>query len=544
MMGATRPHEGDGPVVHVRNVADFTQPAQIAETFQPYGVINYILQMANGRQALVEFENVDSAVRLVSQSAEGVYIGQQQVYVNYSKSQSINRSRGGYDPSRGMVGPSLDGPGGGGAPKPRRDNGGPSGQPTHILFMTVDNAQFPITTEVIYQICSPHGQILRIVIIRRAMPQCLVEFQNVDSAARAAAALHGADIYSGCCTLSVEFSATPTLNVRRNDDTTMDYTADFQNGPGGPGRGGYQKPALSVPPQHMGHQNPHFGGGSGGYGQHGQHGQHGQPGQHAQPGQHRGGSYGGYPPQGAPGGAPGGGGPVVLMVYNMDAVMDPTKLFNLLCVYGNVTKIKFLVRKEGTAMVEFQDANFARIAKDSLDKTVVCGKEVDIRYSKATYIGGAPGADQLENGAEAFVSWDPNSPSHRFRHGPGSQIYRPTNTIFFSNAPPGCTMELLQNECLKNASHSPSSHAFFNKEGQDPNRKASGLLEYASVEEATDVLVYCNNITIKTDKGFHTVKLNFSNSKTFKQGEGPVSTGAAAAPVVGTQEAAVVNEVA
>ena len=34
--------------------------------------------------------------------------------------------------------------------------------------------------------------------------QAFVEFENVEAATRAKTALHGADIYTGCCTLRVE----------------------------------------------------------------------------------------------------------------------------------------------------------------------------------------------------------------------------------------------------------------------------------------------------------------------------------------------------
>lgn len=36
--------------------------------------------------------------------------------------------------------------------------------------------------------------------------QALVEFDNIASAKSAKQAMNGADIYSGCCTLKVEFS--------------------------------------------------------------------------------------------------------------------------------------------------------------------------------------------------------------------------------------------------------------------------------------------------------------------------------------------------
>lgn len=43
----------------------------------------------------------------------------------------------------------------------------------------------------------------------------------------------------------------------------------------------------------------------------------------------------------------------VMMVYGLDNTTSNTdKLFNLVCLYGNVARIKFLKTKEGTAMVQ------------------------------------------------------------------------------------------------------------------------------------------------------------------------------------------------
>lgn len=46
----------------------------------------------------------------------------------------------------------------------------------------------------------------RIAMIRRTMLQALVEFESADVAKKAKHAMNGADIYSGCCTLKVEFA--------------------------------------------------------------------------------------------------------------------------------------------------------------------------------------------------------------------------------------------------------------------------------------------------------------------------------------------------
>ncbi|VDM34557.1 unnamed protein product [Toxocara canis] len=49
--------------------------------------------------------------------------------------------------------------------------------------------------------------------IRRSMLQALVEFESADVAKKAKHAMNGADIYSGCCTLKVEFAKVRLITV-------------------------------------------------------------------------------------------------------------------------------------------------------------------------------------------------------------------------------------------------------------------------------------------------------------------------------------------
>lgn len=51
----------------------------------------------------------------------------------------------------------------------------------------------------------------------------MVEFKTADEACTAKRHLNGADIYSGCCTLKVEFARPLSLTVTRNDDQTWDF---------------------------------------------------------------------------------------------------------------------------------------------------------------------------------------------------------------------------------------------------------------------------------------------------------------------------------
>jgi hypothetical protein len=102
-----------------------------------------------------------------------------------------------------------------------------SEQLNHILFVTIHNATYPITTDVLHAIASPHGRVQRIVIIKRLSSQAMIEFDCIESAKRAKKNLNGKNIYTGCCSLEVIFAKPSklTLSVGKNDkNECWDYT--------------------------------------------------------------------------------------------------------------------------------------------------------------------------------------------------------------------------------------------------------------------------------------------------------------------------------
>jgi len=124
---------------------------------------------------------------------------------------------------------------------------------TTVLCLTIQNAKYPITLvkfaiflfskskenffsiqDVIRKICSVSGQILRICILRKRILQVLVECDSFETARKIKAELDGvcfsfyffflylilitlfqADIYSGCCTLKIDFAnVNPTIEYK------------------------------------------------------------------------------------------------------------------------------------------------------------------------------------------------------------------------------------------------------------------------------------------------------------------------------------------
>merc|ERR550532_1621195 len=97
--------------------------------------------------------------------------------------------------------------------------------------MTVLNALYPINVQIINKVATPMGKVLRIVVFKRgAIVQAMVEYEDIQAATAAKGQLHGCDIYSGSCTLKVEFAKTDRLNVKRNDEMTWDFTEEFTHG--------------------------------------------------------------------------------------------------------------------------------------------------------------------------------------------------------------------------------------------------------------------------------------------------------------------------
>uniref|UniRef100_A0A3Q0QRA3 PTBP1-like RNA recognition motif 2 domain-containing protein n=1 Tax=Amphilophus citrinellus TaxID=61819 RepID=A0A3Q0QRA3_AMPCI len=96
--------------------------------------------------------------------------------------------------------------------------------------------------DVLYTICNNCGPVQRIVIFRKNGVQAMVEYPFksihflllpfIQSAQRAKASLNGADIYSGCCTLKIEYAKPARLNVFKNDQDTWDYTNPNLSGQG------------------------------------------------------------------------------------------------------------------------------------------------------------------------------------------------------------------------------------------------------------------------------------------------------------------------
>ncbi|XP_042229054.1 heterogeneous nuclear ribonucleoprotein L-like isoform X9 [Homarus americanus] len=402
--------------------------------------------------------------------------------------------------------------------QPRRRKGEPE-TPNHVLLMTILNPAYPITVDVIHTICQPYGNVLRIVIFKKNGVQAMVEFDGIDPATRAREGLQGADIYSGCCTLRIEYAKPTKLNVYKNDSESWDFTnpnvGGGMNGQmGGPRSSGglFNNPM----PDRFGLNNGMSNGGLRGGGLMGAGGQ-------GQGGPFMGGAGGpggaslsamgqpqpGLPQQGA-----------VLMVYGLNKdKMNADRIFNLLCLYGNIVRIKFLKTKEGCAMVQMGDALAVERAVANLNNTTFFGCKMQLGYSKQAFLADVQQPYDLPDGTPSFKDYMGNK-NNRFINpemASKNRIQPPSKILHFFNTPPGLDEDTLKQVFLDGEVTEPKSIKLFPSKSKS-ERSSSGLLEFANISEALEALVIGNHAPIPnpmpTDSKFPFImKLCFSSSR-------------------------------
>ncbi|XP_072316057.1 heterogeneous nuclear ribonucleoprotein L-like isoform X1 [Eucyclogobius newberryi] len=487
-------------VVHVRGLVDGVTEADLVEALQEFGTISYVVVMPKKRQALVEYEDMNGASTAVTYAADNqVYIAGHPAFINYSTSQKISRP-GDSDDSRSV---------------------------NNVLLFTIMNPIYPITTDVLYTICNNCGPVQRIVIFRKNGVQAMVEFDSVQNAQRAKASLNGADIYSGCCTLKIEYAKPTRLNVFKNDQDTWDYTNPNLGGPddsnANPNKR-QRQPALlgDHPPEYV--PCPSAAGGyhgyEEGYGSQAYEGRRMGPPMRGRGGGGGGGGRAYGPSYGPPPPPPGEYGahadsPVVI-VYGLEPTkINTDRLFNIFCLYGNIERVKFMKSKPGAAMVEMGDCFAVDRALSHLNNTFLFGQKLNVCVSKQQAI--VPGqCYDLEDGTSSYKDFH-GTRNNRFtspEQAAKNRIQHPTNVLHFFNAPPDVTVEVFTQMCEDAGVKNPADVKMFTgKSGAAPSdRSASGLLEWESINDAMEALAMLNHFQMKNSAGPYpyTLKLCFS----------------------------------
>ncbi|XP_034341574.1 polypyrimidine tract-binding protein 1-like [Arvicanthis niloticus] len=382
-----------------------------------------------------------------------------------------------------------------------------------VLRITVENYFYQVTLEVLHQLFSRFGTVLKIILYtKNDLFQALLQYAHAGSAESAKLFLDGQNIYDACCTLRISFSELTNLIVKYNNDKSRDYTRpDLPSDDSQPSlvqvrnmAAAFSTPATTSASPYASTASPHT---------------FEMPqaagltipevfktlapqelsevfkalGPKAIPEMAMESSSSSIAAAAgaaaAPGaessvvtsGSPGVGNPVLLVANLNPEKVTPQSLFILFGAYGNVHRVKILFNRKETALVQMEDESQAKLALRYLNGHKLYGKALCILLSKHQSVKLPREGKEDQSLTKDYV----NSPMHRFKK-PGSKnfqnIFPPSATLHLSNLPSTVSEEELRN-LFSSKLGAVKAFKFF------PKNHKMALIRMGSVEEAIQALV-------------------------------------------------------
>ncbi|XP_074875540.1 polypyrimidine tract-binding protein 3 [Buteo buteo] len=489
-------------VLHLGQIPSDATEADVISLGLPFGTVTNLLMLKGKNQALLEMASEEAAVTMVNYYATArPYLCNRPVYIQYSNYRELKTDN---LPNQARAQAALQGmnamqSGNLATASTPVAEGGPLPSQGSVLRVIVENLFYPVTLDLLCQIFSKFGSILKIITFtKNSMFQALIQYADPMNAYYAKIALDGQSIYTACCTLRIDFSKLASLKVKYNNEKSRDFTRlDLPSGDsqlplepcvappafgtpnvifssyGGPvefapGMGFFEAAGVSVP---------------------------GIPG-----------AFGSLtvtaPGQMTPPGVFGVPGNSVLLVSNLNPeAITPYGLFILFGVYGDVHRVKIMFNKKENALIQMADAFQAQLAISYLNGLTLYGKVLHASLSKYQAVQ-LPHEGQQDQGLTKDYS---NSPLHRFKK-PGSKnfqnIFPPSATLHLSNIPPSVTVDDLKNLFASTGS-TVKAFRFFQH-----NYKMA-LIQLGSVEEAVQALIALHNHDFGEN---HHLRVSFTKS--------------------------------
>lgn len=174
------------PVLFIRGLSPSVIEKDIIEQCSQIGLVVQLFILHNKGQAFVEFDSLEAAdFCLYTFSANPPTLDGNRLYFSYSGRHQITR-------------------------KPHEPP-----QPNHELIVSITQARFNVTPEVLAKIFLPYGRMVKSRIFPREFGfQCIVELESLEAAIAARTGLDGQHIYSGCNLIKAEYSPMPTLCLK------------------------------------------------------------------------------------------------------------------------------------------------------------------------------------------------------------------------------------------------------------------------------------------------------------------------------------------
>uniref|UniRef100_A0A667X0F3 Polypyrimidine tract binding protein 2b n=1 Tax=Myripristis murdjan TaxID=586833 RepID=A0A667X0F3_9TELE len=456
-------------VLHIRKLPNEASETEVIALGLPFGKVTNILTLKGKNQAFLEMGTEEAAITMVNYyTTVTPHVRNVPVFIQYSTHKELKTDAGNQRTQAVLQAVSAVQSGG----SPSSDvQEALAAASSPVLRIIIDNMFYPVTLDVLQQIFSKFGTVMKIITFTKNNQfQALLQFSDPVNAQQAKLALDGQNIYNSCCTLRIDFSKLVNLNVKYNNDKSRDYTRpELPAGDGQPTldpsvAAAFSKDSNSLLGKIPGALNPLSAAAAAAA----------AAGRVALAGQS--GSSG------------------VLLVSNLNEEVSNLR------VYGDVQRVKILYNKKDSALIQMSDANQAQLAMSHLNGQKMYGKIIRVTLSKHQTV--ALPRDGLDD--QGLTKDFTNSPLHRFKK-PGSKnfqnIFPPSATLHLSNIPQDVTEDDLR-LLFSNAGGTVKAFKFF----QDHKM---ALLQMSTVEEAIQALIDLHNYNMG---GNQHLRVSFSKS--------------------------------
>ncbi|KAK2831638.1 hypothetical protein Q7C36_016724 [Tachysurus vachellii] len=213
-------------VIHIRKLPNEVSETEVIALGLPFGKVTNILMLKGKNQAFLELGTEEAAITMVNYyTAVTPQVRNAPVCIQYSNHKELKTDSALNQRAQAVLQAVCAVQEGG---SPSSDSAGESvliPPPSPVLRIIIDNMFYPVTLDVLQQIFSKFGTVMKIITFTKNNQfQALLQFSDPVNAQQAKLSLDGQNIYNSCCTLRIDFSKLVNLNVKYNNDKSRDYT--------------------------------------------------------------------------------------------------------------------------------------------------------------------------------------------------------------------------------------------------------------------------------------------------------------------------------
>ncbi|XP_038853365.1 polypyrimidine tract-binding protein 2-like isoform X2 [Salvelinus namaycush] len=210
-------------VLHIRKLPNETSESEVIALGLPFGKVTNILTLKGKNQAFLELGTEEAAITMINYySTVTPHVRNVPVFIQYSNHKELKTDSG--NQRAQAVLQAVSAVQGGGTPT-SGSIADLTAASSPVLRIIIDNMFYPVTLDVLQQIFSKFGTVMKIITFTKNNQfQALLQFNDPPTAQQAKIALDGQNIYNSCCTLRIDYSKLVNLNVKYNNDKSRDYT--------------------------------------------------------------------------------------------------------------------------------------------------------------------------------------------------------------------------------------------------------------------------------------------------------------------------------